>query len=101
MKTFMEVCQNWGAEGCHSYIAKWKSIEQSEVKEGIQLHPGKEKADEICKNCIAFSFKECPDCGSTDVVEMIGFKLKKNKKIMGSTYACKNCDFSFTKTRLI
>lgn len=96
MKTLMEVCQNWGAEGCHSDISKWKSIKVD--REGIQLHPLKEKVDKICKNCFDFSPQECPECGSRNTIEMTRFNPEKSP---GPTYACKNCDFSFTKTRMI
>jgi len=96
MKTLMEVCQNWGAEGCRRDISKWKSIKED--REGIQLYPLKEKVDEICKNCSGLSLKECPDCGSKDIVKMTGFNPKKRT---GPTYACKNCDFAFTQARLI
>lgn len=101
MKALMEVCQNWGAEECHPDISKWSAIEESEYHEGIQLHPGRENVDEICRNCEALSFKECPDCGSKDIVKMAGLNPKKVKKIVGSVYTCKNCDFSITQAGLI
>jgi len=98
MKSFMEVCQNWGAEGCHPDISKWHTIGESDYHEGIQLHSAREETDDICRNCKALSFTECPDCGSKNIVEMTGFNPKKRTR---PTHTCKNCNFSFTQARTI
>ncbi len=35
MKSLMEVCLNWGAEGCHPDIRKWRYVQ--EIKENEEI----------------------------------------------------------------
>ena len=91
----MEVCQNWGSEGCHPGISKWKSIREKRDRGRIQFYRARKKTDKICKNCKGFSLSGCPDCNSKNVVEMTRVEIKKDKKM--TTFVCENCDFVLQK----
>jgi len=96
----MEVCRNWGSEGCHPDIDKWKFAEIEEDK--VIIHPEREELDKICKNCKALSFKECPSCNGKDILVSTRIEFKeKEKKIEHISFACKDCEAFFTITRTI
>jgi len=102
MKSLMDVCRNWGTEGCHPDISKWKSIAEIEEGEENITRPAKEELNNVCRNCKALSFKECPNCGSTDIMQSMGVEIKgEGKKIADFFIDCNNCGNRSTVTKLI
>jgi len=98
----MEVCLNWGAEGCHPDINKWKSIAENEEAEEISIRAEREELNKTCWNCKALSFKECPNCSSTDFYVKSEFEMKeKGKEIENLSFYCDNCKANFIITRPI
>lgn len=102
MKSLMEVCRNWGANGCHPNISKWKSIARIEEGREILIPPEREELNKICWNCIALSFKECLNCNSKNFfVKSDVENNEKGKKIENLSFYCDNCKATFIITRTI
>ncbi len=56
------------------------------------MRPSKEKLNKVCRNCKALSFKECPYCGSTDILQSMGVEIiEEEKKISDLFIDCNNC----------
>ncbi len=98
----MEVCLNWGAEGCHPDINKWKSMAEIKKEEEMPTRPEKEELNKTCLNCKALSFKECPNCSSTKIFLKSEFEIKEEgKNTENLSFYCDNCKASFTITHPI
>ena len=98
----MDVCKDWGAEGCHPDISKWKSIAEIEEGKEIPVRPTRGKLNKICRNCKALSFKNCPNCNSTDFFVKSGIEIKKKgKKIEKLSFYCDDCKTKFIIIRQI
>jgi len=102
MKGLMDVCINWGKEGCHPDIRKWRYAQEIKEGEEIPIRPVKKETDKICNNCKSLFFKKCPNCNSTDFIVKSGVDIKeKGKKIQDLSFSCKKCETNFIITRPI
>lgn len=100
MKSLMEVCRNWGAEGCHSDISKWKSTVRVEERREILILSEREELNKICWYCKALSFKECLNCNSKNFFVKSEIEVKeKGRKIENLSFYCDDCKAAFVITR--
>jgi len=91
----MDICRNLGNEGCHIEINTPTPGHYSKTKEEIPICPEKKELDKMCRNCIFFSPKECPNCISTDIKEDIKVERKGKETITNLSFICKNCGGEF------
>jgi hypothetical protein len=95
MKSLMDICRNFGNEGCHIEINTPTPGHHSKTKEEIPICPEKKELDKMCRNCIVFSPKECPNCISTDIKEEIKIEIKEKETKTNLSYICENCGGEF------
>jgi len=101
MPSLMDVCRNWGDEGCHPDIIKWRYCQEVKEGEEIPIRPvGKElkKLDEICKKCKSRFFitdeGKCPLCDSLDV-ERTGGSHSAKGWATAYGFKCNECEAKF------
>ena len=98
----MDICSNFGNEGCRLDINTPIPGHHSKTKEEIPIYPVKKKLDKICRNCKIFYPKECPNCISTDIKEHItGFEFKKKETLTNISFICTNCGGKFLSLNVI
>ena len=96
MKILMNICRNFGNEGCHIEINTPTPGHHSKTKEEIPICPEKKELDKMCRNCKSFYPQECPNCNNTDIKEHItGVELKGKETITNLSFICGNCGGEF------
>jgi len=53
MPSLMDVCRNWGDEGCHPDIIKWRYCQEVKEGEEIPIRPVGKELKKLCKNGFA------------------------------------------------
>ena len=96
MKILMDICRNFGNEGCRIDINTPTPGHHSKTEEEISICPEIKELNKICRNCKFFYPKECPNCNNTDIKENIaGIEFKGKETITNLSFICKNCGGEF------